>query len=65
MSNVEFEDEKVMMAQVPKQEIRTAMESLFIKTGFIKTKAQANAVMVLLALSCFALSIFVIVKYIF
>ncbi len=65
MSDVEFEEEDTLLAQAPRQmENVPTLCKILIKTGLIKTVAQANIVLAIIGIGAFALSIYVFLNFV-
>jgi cell division protein FtsL len=58
MPQVTFDEQQSEVRR--KSEERTAMESLLMKTGLVKTGSQAKMLMVVICIVCISLTIYII-----
>ncbi len=64
MSDVEFEEEDTLLAQIPKQAERIpTFGKILLKTGLAKNSSQINTMLVVISLIIFAIAFFVFFNF--
>lgn len=65
MSQVEFEEENTILAQVPKQTERIPLfGKTLLKMGIVKNSTQINGILLIVALAIFSLSIYIFFNFV-